>query len=434
MPSPRYPSRVEAITFPVFGLSWFGNPADGTSIVAYCGGGGSAKTGVFNKICVRANGRAELEISTDDQVCVGIYVYGNPLSNTHWLVGAVGNSVRRYSLFERGTLAGTAAVGSGANAVATNAMANILAVGCEDGSIHIFKITDESNDFDVVGICKGHLKAVCSVSFCLRRNVFVSSAKDGMAKVWNYETLECIATLECQVPLPPPKSASKQRGGPQQILVRGCAFGDLEGNIIYTVASARRGQAYLYKWISDDGKNNYAFERIEASPVPISAMSLSADGGMLALGGVDGTIALWNTETLKVLKKFPQVHELPVTCIAARPYSTPLQGDEEGIVVHALSASADSKFALLTLQRRGPKKRGNKSSGSSATSFSVFPSTGACMWMALVSWVMYYVVLETQLKCRREWNEGDYGQFAECVLHTVLIAPPSRPGILVPPH
>jgi WD40 repeat protein len=330
-------------------------------------------------------------------------------------------------------LAGTAAVDSGANAVATNAMANILAVGCEDGSIYVYKITDESNDFDLVGICKGHLKAVCSVSFCLRRNIFVSSAKDGMAKVWNYQTLECIATLECQVP-PPPKSANK-RAGPQQILVRGCAFGDLEGNVIYTVASARRGQAYLYKWtLENDGKNYTVFERIEASPVPISAMSQSADASMLALGGVDGTIALWNTETLKILKKFPQVHELPVTCIAARPYSTPLQGDEEeGIVVHALSASADSKFALLTLQRRGPaKKRGNKSS--STTSFSIFPFTSACVWMALVSWVMYYVVLETQLKCRHEWNEGDYGQFAECVLHTVLIAPPSRPGILVPPH
>ena len=95
-------------------------------------------------------------------------------------------------------------------------------------------------------------------------------------------------------------------------------------------------------------------------------MSQSADGSLLALGGVDGTITLWNTETLKILKKFPEVHELPVTCIAARPYSTPLQGDDEGIVMHALSASADSKFALLTLQRRGPKKpRGNKSSSGS---------------------------------------------------------------------
>lgn len=369
------------------------------------------------------NGQDEQEISTEDQVCVGIYVYSNPVTNTTWLVGAVGNSVRRYSLPE-GTLAGSADVGNGTNAVATNAMATVLAVGCEDGSIHVFHISDDSNEFTSIGICTGHAKAVCAVSFALRRNIFVSSAKDGTAKVWNLDALECSSTLTCQVP--PPKPTPKRA---QQILVRGCAFGDLEGNVIYTVASARRGQAYLYKWSCEDGKN-YTFERIEASPVPISAMSQSADGNMLALGGVDGTITLWNTETMKILKKFPEVHELPVTCIAARPYSTPLQGDEEGVVINALSASADSKFALLTLQRRGPKKQGSNTSGGS---FSLF-STTFILWMALVSWAMYYVVLETQLKCGEEWKQGNYANFADCVLHTVLIAPASRPGILVPPR
>lgn len=422
----RPPSRIDTITFPVFGLSWYGNPADGTSIVAYCGGGGSAKTGVFNKIVVQINGSDPKEISTGDQVCVGIQVYQNPISQKYWLLGAVGNSVVRYSLPE-GTLQGKANVASdGANAVATNAMADRLAVGCESGDVHLFEISDDSNDFVPLAVCQGHVKAVCAVAFALRSKILVSSAKDGTAKVWNYESNQCQATLKCQVP--PPKSAPKR---PQQILVRGCAFGDLEGKVIYSVASARRGEAYLYRWLSTGSSDYQCDQRIECSPVPVSAMSLSADAGMLALGGVDGTITLYNTETWKVLKKFKEVHELPVTCIAARPYSTPLKGDDEGVVMHALSASADSKFALLTLQRRGPKKASSGGGGGSGT---VVFSTSFLIWMGLLSWAMYYVVQETQQKCQDEWNEHAYGKMYECFLHTVLIAPSSRPGILVPPH
>ena len=289
--------------------------------------------------------------------------------------------------------------------------------------VHIFNISDDSNDFQPLGVCEGHVKAVCALSFALRGTVLVSSAKDGTAKVWNYETQTCQATLTCDIPQPTP--APKR---PQQILVRGCAFGDLEGKVIYTVASARRGEAYLYRWLAAGNGDFQCEERLVCSPVPISAMSLSADAGTLALGGVDGTVTLYNTETWKVLKKFKEVHELPVTCIAARPYSTPLQGDDEGVVMHALSASADSRFAYLTLQRRGPRKA--SSGGSGGGSFSM----GLVFWIGLLSWVMYYVVQETRLKCQEEWNEQDFGKLSECFLHTVLIAPSTRPGILVPPH
>mmetsp|Transcript_35081 Transcript_35081/g.74028 ORF Transcript_35081/g.74028 Transcript_35081/m.74028 type:complete len:115 (+) Transcript_35081:147-491(+) len=55
-PKIRPPSQVDALSFPVFGLTWHGAPSnpkgDGCSLIAYCGGGGSAKTGVGNKIIV----------------------------------------------------------------------------------------------------------------------------------------------------------------------------------------------------------------------------------------------------------------------------------------------------------------------------------------------------------------------------------------------
>lgn len=425
----RYPSRIETITFPVFGMSWYGNPADGTSIVAYSGGGGSAKTGVFNKIITKINGVEQEAISTGPDVCVGVYVYQNPLTQKYWLVGAMSpSSVVRYSLPE-GTLQGSAEIGEdGAATVTVNAMADTLALGSEKGPIHLFSIKDDSNDFVPIGICQGHVKATCAVSFALRTKLLVSSAKDGTAKVWNYETQTCLSTLECKLPdpVPPPK-----KRGPQPILVRGCAFGDLEGKVIYTVASRKRGDAYLYRWLST-GNNTYACdEQLKCSPDPISAMSLSADATMLALGSINGTITLYNAETWKVLKKFTGVHELPITCIAARPYSTPLQGDDEGVVMHAMSASADSKFALLTMQKRGPKQPAPAGGGGGGTS--VF-SLSMLFWIGLLSWAMYYIAQETQRKCQDEWNDKDMGKFADCFLHTVLIAPSSRPGILVPPH
>ena len=47
-PRVRPPSQVDHLPFPVFGLTWYGAPSnptknDGCSVIAYCGGGGSAK-------------------------------------------------------------------------------------------------------------------------------------------------------------------------------------------------------------------------------------------------------------------------------------------------------------------------------------------------------------------------------------------------------
>lgn len=437
MPPPRHPSRVDPLSFPVFGLSWFGNPGDGTSIVAYCGGGGSAKTGVTNKIIVRRNGvQDQQEISTHDHVCVAIHVYQNPLTNKLWMMGALGNSVVRYALPE-GTVSAKAYVGDdnkskddGASAIAVNAMATWVAVGCESGLIYVFQMTDDPDSFIPVGVCRGHVKAVCALSFALRGSVLVSSAKDGTARVWNYETQDCLATLTCNVLDPKAPSPPKQ---PSQVLVRGCAFGDIEGKMIYTVASARRGKAYLYRWTKTPQNTFDCAERTECSPCPISAMSLSSDATLLALGGVDGTIQLYDTQTWKILRKYPEIHDLPVTCIAARPYALPLQGEEDGIPMHAISASADSQLALLTLQKRAPRKPKTSSSGGGGGNINVMSNT-MIVWIGMLGWALYFIAQETLRKCDKEWEGRAWGPLYECIVHTVLIAPKTRPGIMVPPH
>ena len=133
-PKTHPPSKVDSLTFPVFGLTWCGTPSspknDGCSLIAYCGGGGSSKTGVLNKIVVLVNyddnqnhgGEAtqlpsnvggggsavaaptftsrEIEISTGEALCFGVYAfkpYNDPL-NMARLVACIGDEVLLYGI------------------------------------------------------------------------------------------------------------------------------------------------------------------------------------------------------------------------------------------------------------------------------------------------------------------------------------------------
>jgi WD40 repeat protein len=417
MPKPRYPSKIDPLSFPVFGLNWWANPGTGDNVVSYCGGGGSAKTGVTNKIVVRINDDPPLEISTGDDVCVQVTVWQDYRTNEIMLFGAIGSSVKRFAL-PSGQVSADIAVKDcgGTNVVAVNALGTRMGVGCESGDVHVFHI--EGDTFSPIHLLKGHEKAVCSLSFALRSPLLLSSAKDGTARVWLND--QAVDTMTCDVSdpkTPPPKK-------PPQVLVRGTAFGDLEGKLVYTVASGRRGQAYLSKWISH-GSSYMLDTRTEIHPCPVSAMNLSGDASLLALGGVDGTIVLFDVMTWKPIKKWMEVHELPVTCIAARPYPTPSKGDQDGMMYHAISASADSQLGVLTLMRSGPTKK--REAGASSGGETTLPWFTVVFWTCILLSILYTIAQEAMDMCSMDLSMS-------CVMNEVLIAPSSRPGILVPPH
>lgn len=438
MPRPRPPSRIDAVATPLFGMCWYGDPGSGLSIVAHCGGGGSAATGVKNTIMLitaeppksteQGASNGELVISTGVEVGVAIQIIKNPITNQMRLFVGLGSRVHVYNL-PGGELTDEISVGDNVNAIGINSLTSRLAVGCESGTIKIFAMDNSKDKFEnklPVATLEGHGKTVCAVAYAPRdEEKLVSSAKDGTARVWQGE--ECIGVLECSIKDPKGPPPKRQ----QQVLARGCAFGDLNGNIVFTVASGRRGKAFLSKWgASQDGYQ--CMERTECSPCPVSAMDLSADAGMLVLGATDGTVILWGVEKWKPLKTFPEVHDLPVTCIAARPYPVPLACDEEndGVQMHAISASADSQLAWLTLERR---------SKSRTPSDVTFKSTlHALLKAAILGWILYPVANEINEKCRESElylsSGGRFGQTLECIRHEVLLAPASRPGIAVPPH
>ncbi|KAL7552967.1 hypothetical protein ACHAWF_016204 [Thalassiosira exigua] len=458
-PKVRPPSQVDSLAFPVFGLTWHGTPSspkrDGSSVVAYCGGGGSSKTGVFNKIVVTvtaddpaagdgggAPGESlpsgptfvsrQLEISTGEALCFGVHAFRPHDDNLGMvrLLACLGDEVLLYGIplielqtepegsegdgEEKAILLGKTHVGKGygANVTAYSShfsegkLSHFVAVGCENGAVIVYSLNQNGGDptfeFVKVAECQGHTKAVCAVNFHPRGHQLLSSAKDGTARVFNVQDGSELGVLKCEVhdpngppPVQPAAGTMKTKDPrmmkrPPQILVRGCAYGDLEGKVIYTVASGKRGPAYLTKWktlvplnkampgappTSSAGgppsqKQPLSFRqryRIQCSPVPVSAASLSSDGSVLALGSVEGSISLYNLETQSVMKQFSEVHDLPVTCIASRPVPNVLMlpGElEGGVNFDVFSASADNRFGKWTLQKKSRISRPRQSSSS----------------------------------------------------------------------
>lgn len=535
MPPPRTPSRIDLITFPAFASSWLGVPslppsnAGGLSILAYSGGGGSAKTGVFNLIHVSsayqladderdgdANANAdeygvvknEFRISTGDEVGVGVALFrphNAKKGEGALLAAAVGNEIRIYRIpinpddmpggdadiggssdeqeNAKHLLMGSVHVGDGfgCNAVSWSPTSSAIAVGCENGRVRVYMVlpaggnSGPSLELKLASDCEGHEKAVCSVSYHPRGGAVLSSAKDGTARIWDVRGDSGVGTemaqLKCSIEGMGRKSASPQNRRPPQILVRGCAFGDLEGKVVYTVASGRKGSAYLTKWkimpgdrpqprtaptpgkppltparskatqSSQQGPRLKVTEeaRLECHPMPVSAVSLSGDASHLALGGVDGTVTYLNLETMKPTKKWMEIHDLPVTCIAARPTHLPLPGEEEeGINVDVMSASADNRLSKLTLQRRSRRKNRNGSGGGGIAGlglgmlgflFSLWFLFFACLGVFLA--ILMQLSWET---CGDEISSKDIIAVKECIWSTVLWAPSDRPGVAFPPH
>jgi len=464
MPSKlKPPSRHDAIGIPIFGMHWYGDPGNGTSIVAYCGGGGSAATGVKNRLYIEisdgSSDQSQLEqqqeqqqeqqpqggsnddepiiVETGDQLGVAINIAKNPITNKITLFCALGTKINVYSLPEA-KLEQELSVGATVHAIGVNAMANTIALGCENGSIKVYEIVQDYRVKELPSyVCDegpdvGHTKPICAVTFAPRAmDLIVSSSKDGTARVWKKDG--CIGVLKCSIvdPRAPPPPKNRQNRI-QTVMVRGCAFGDLEGKLIYTVASGKRGKAFLSKWGFDDKENQYqCFERTVCSEHPVSAMSMSADATTMALGNADGTIYLWDLPKWRVVKQFPNVHEFPVTCIAARPYDLPLQGeDKSGIRFNALSASADAQLARLTRQTKVPKSAADRNAPG-------FPFAEWLNWLVkwmVIAWILSPLARDIWDQCGDDSEIVGLGAKFKCVRDNVIIAPQSRPGIAVPPH
>ena len=471
---------MESLLFPAFGMSWYADPADGRSVVAYCGGGGSARTGVNNAIivqdCSREHDFVQRRINTANLVGYMVQIYSNPVTKQLWMVVALGHQVQRYSLPDaklNGVLLvesigeyitvisdddGVPQPQSGepedsterpadrAETARVNAMADRLAVGLLSGCICVYATADDAflgASGAPLYVCQGHTKDICDLQFSLQNHLLVSSARDGTARVWDSRNGQSLQTLECDVsdPNAPNNRPSKKprRGpiGPGPITVKASAFLDIPGQNLVTLASGRRGRAFLTHWRRKDAGFT-VLRRTPLLPVAASSMSLSQCGELLAAGGCDGTVVLWNIPEWKLLKQFLECHELPVTGIAARPYPVPLQGEsEDGIAVHARSASGDSTLARLTLQKRAPR---------APREWTPREGGGVCYNLSrllhrLIQWTVLVILVaplgrRAVLQCRSPNSSltVPFRAWTQCIWENVVLAPSSRPGVASPPY
>jgi WD40 repeat protein len=452
MPPPRPPSRVEPVSIPVFGISWLlQDTKDGgsRSYTAYTGGGGSARTGVRNLVVLQQSESAEdITISTGDLVGLALLLYQNPTSQRICLLVALGSEVRRYSVPDA-VECGSCVMAQqhplneiekeSCCAVAVNAMADRWAAGCDSGLIFVFALSEDEGSFGTAPplyTCRGHSKSICALSFSVRGGKLLSSAKDGTARVWDDTEADGTALAELVCDCTPEHNAKKTTAKPSttppQILVRGCAFADLDGKVVLTVASARRGAAFLAQWLQSPTDSSSPSEytcqlRTACSPCPVSAMSLSQDGRLLALGAVDGSIRLWSVLDWAELRCYKEVHDLPVTCIAARPFEHVMLASEANgsVPIHAKSASADGQMACLTLVRKVPRQSKPSSRGGGGGG-GLMILIHRLMITSFWLWLLSPLARDAVTKCGRPTLGNEWPR---CVLDRVIVAPSTRPGI-----
>eukprot|EP00557_Chaetoceros_sp_GSL56_P013755 CAMPEP_0176484208 /NCGR_PEP_ID=MMETSP0200_2-20121128/4331_1 /TAXON_ID=947934 /ORGANISM="Chaetoceros sp., Strain GSL56" /LENGTH=523 /DNA_ID=CAMNT_0017880665 /DNA_START=53 /DNA_END=1621 /DNA_ORIENTATION=+ len=523
MPVLQSPSRTQPTAIPIFALKWYTHPSVlPMHILAYAGGGGSAKTGIGNTVNVQiitsdddtnssynhgSDGVSSLEDLTasiaidtgiDIAVALDILVQSAPSSSSSssrpyiYLAVGIGNFVKIYLIknhsishddngdndndhweaVEIGSI--ELEKSSGINTVSWNSTGDALVAGCENGNVCIISVTfgNESScgmrsqsplqlQLHLVHELKGHIRAVCcSVYHPKNPLVLMSSAKDGTCRIWNLGMAKqnenendendnlCMEELQCRIydpKGPAPKAANILNPKPGQCLVRGCAFGDLDGRILYTVQSGRKGGAFLSVWklirractIEEQEQEQekgpkFVFEfketmRKQVSNFPVSAMSLSGDYTMLALGDTNGCITLLSTATFQKIKFWDGAHDLPVTCIAARPLPLSLSGEDvTGVRVDAISASADNKLCYLTRQRKSTlkKKQGSGGSGSGGggvlvgakSSKRVLTIVFYPIHLIVFAMIMYAIKVSVDV-CHEDYEESHHDWMAvkECV-------------------
>ena len=432
------PSRLEPVSVPIFAISWFvprhvqAENGRLSSIVAYCGGGGSAKTGIQNAIFVNVNveisGRKQtLTIPTGDEIGVALQVYQHGKKKSLWLVACVKNSVRRFRL-PSGEPAGEIDVGQEVSTVSVHPSGCSMAVGCESGRVISYQLSTGEDDDETFAEARElfrtdqHRKAVCCIAFSELGNRLMTSGKDGIACIYNNAVF--VSGFDCSVTddnSPPPPA---QRA-PPQVIVKGCAFLDPHGHEAVTVASPRRGKSYIARWVQEDNGRFALVDKQVCHQNPISSFCLSADRTLLALGSSDGSVLLRDVPTWKTHKLFFEVHDFPVTGIAARPYpSATLLGEEDGVAMDARSASADGKLACLTRQRRGPKTGEQQGTG-------LVGVANYIIYALMLAYLLSPVMQEFSDKCG---HAQGFAHRRRCLMDNVLIAPPTRPGVSVPPY
>jgi cytochrome c551/c552 len=169
----------------------------------------------------------------------------------------------------------------------------------------------------------GHNGSVFSLSFSPTGEVLCSASADGTVKVWNVKSGVRLDTL------------SQPQAEQYTVIV------SHDGKQVFAAGADNRIR--VWKLLSrDQARINPLLTSRFAHEQPISRLTLSDDGSLLASAAEDGTIRTWSTAPLTPLQSLPQ-QDVSVTSLSfidhERLFITRLDGSTQTLPLHPASAT-----------------------------------------------------------------------------------------------
>ncbi|XP_051144983.1 topless-related protein 2-like isoform X2 [Andrographis paniculata] len=156
---------------------------------------------------------------------------------------------------------------------------NIIAIGMEDSTIHIYNVRVD----EVKSKLKGHQKRITGLAFSTNLNVLVSSGADAQLCIWNIDTWERRKSVSIQMP------AGKASTGDTRVQFHSDQVRLLVSHktqiAIYDVAKMER----IHQWVPQN-----------ALSAPISCATYSCNSQLVFASFCDGNVGIFDADTLRL--------------------------------------------------------------------------------------------------------------------------------------
>ncbi|GMP40066.1 hypothetical protein CsSME_00010655 [Camellia sinensis var. sinensis] len=156
---------------------------------------------------------------------------------------------------------------------------NILAIGMEDSTIHIYNVRVD----EVKSKLKGHQKRITGLAFSTNLNILVSSGADAQLCIWSIDTWEKRKSVPIQLP------AGKAPNGDTRVLFHSDQIRLLVSHetqlAIYDASKMDR----IRQWVPQD-----------VLPAPISYAAYSCNSQLVFTSFCDGNVGVFDADSLRL--------------------------------------------------------------------------------------------------------------------------------------
>ncbi|XP_028086691.1 topless-related protein 3-like isoform X1 [Camellia sinensis] len=177
---------------------------------------------------------------------------------------------------------------------------NILAIGMEDSTIHIYNVRVD----EVKSKLKGHQKRITGLAFSTNLNILVSSGADAQLCIWSIDTWEKRKSVPIQLP------AGKAPNGDTRVLFHSDQIRLLVSHetqlAIYDASKMDR----IRQWVPQD-----------VLPAPISYAAYSCNSQLVFTSFCDGNVGVFDADSLRLRCRIgPSVYLPPAVLNGSQVY------------------------------------------------------------------------------------------------------------------